>query len=281
VKRSTLIITGAIAILFMASWIFKGFQYAPEGGHNFVRAFLITCSAFLTLAIFSFLYEDNPLYKFAEHLYVGVSAGYWMAQEFWSTIVGNLIPRISTSLSKFFEVPYIPGEWYKIGNTPVFYSNWFFWLPVILGVLLLMRLSAKAGWISRWALAFIVGTTAGFQFVRYLRSDFIEQISSTFVPLLVEWQGTGHFFSHLSLSATDQFVAILTNWIILFGTLSGLVYFFFSKEHTGLFGRVSRVGIWVLMITFGASFGFTVMGRITLLVGRISFMFHDWLSVIR
>jgi hypothetical protein len=281
VKRTTLIVTLSIAVLFLLSWYFKGLEYRPDGGHNFLRGFLITCSAFLTLAIFSFLYRDNPLYKFAEHLYVGVSAGYWMAQEFWSTIVGNLIPKISESLSAYFKVQYTPGEWYKIGGTAVFYSNWFYWIPVILGGLLLMRLSSKAGWISRWALAFIVGTTAGLQFVRYLRSDFIEQISSTFVPLLVDWQGTGHFFSHFSLAVTDQFVAMLTNWIILFGTLAGLVYFFFSKEHTGLFGRVSRAGIWVLMITFGASFGFTVMGRITLLVGRISFMFKDWLSIIQ
>ena len=31
-------------------------------------------SALLTLMIFSFLYKDNPFYKFAEPLFVGVSA---------------------------------------------------------------------------------------------------------------------------------------------------------------------------------------------------------------
>jgi len=30
----------------------------------------------LTLFIFSFLYKDNPLFKLAENLYVGVSVGY-------------------------------------------------------------------------------------------------------------------------------------------------------------------------------------------------------------
>jgi hypothetical protein len=33
------------------------------------------------------------------------------------------------------------------------------------------------------------------------------------------------------------------------------------------------------MITFGAAFGFTVMGRITLLVGRFDFLFNDWLGL--
>ena len=35
-------------------------------------------AAGLTIAILSFLYRDNPLYKFAENLFVGVSAGYWV-----------------------------------------------------------------------------------------------------------------------------------------------------------------------------------------------------------
>jgi hypothetical protein len=52
------------------------------------------------------------------------------------------------------------------------------------------------------------------------------------------------------------------------GTVTGLLYFFFSKEHTGNFGKVTRVGIYFLMISFGASFGFAVMGRISLLIGR-------------
>jgi hypothetical protein len=34
------------------------------------------------------------------------------------------------------------------------------------------------------------------------------------------------------------------------------------------------------MITFGASFGYTVMGRISLLVGRITFLLDDWLGII-
>ncbi len=275
-SRLALIVTACILVLFAVSWIVKGMQASnAEVDHYILRGFLVTCSAFLTLAILSFLYKDNPFYKFAEHLYVGISAGYWMSQGFWSTIVGNLIPRLSESLSGFFKQPYNPGEW--IGG--FFYTNWMYFIPVVFGILLLMRLSSKYGYISRWALAFIVGTTAGLQFIRYLRSDFIEQISSTFVPLLVDWQGIGHFFSNFSLSATGQFAMMVSNWIIFLGVLCGLVYFFFSKEHTGLFGKASRFGIWILMVTFGASFGYTVMGRVSLLVGRITFLFRDWLGI--
>ena len=275
-SRLALIVTAFIVLLFGISWIVKATQAnTAEVDHYILRGFLVTCSAFLTLAILSFLYKDNPFYKFAEHLYVGISAGYWMSQGFWSTIVGNLIPRLSQSLSAYFKQPYNAGEW--MGG--FFYSNWVYFLPVIFGILLLMRLSSKYGWISRWALAFIIGTTAGLQFIRYMRSDFIEQISSTFVPLVVDWHGIGDFFSNLSLSATGQWVMMLSNWIIFLGVLCGLIYFYFSKEHTGLFGKASRFGIWILMVTFGASFGYTVMGRVSLLVGRITFLFRDWLGI--
>jgi len=267
VKKTSLIAFIVVVICFLISWFSKGGLFGGDGA--MLDGFLVTVAAFLTLSILSFLYQDNPFYKFAEHLFVGVSAAFWMCMGFWSTIVGNLIPRLSEGLSEWFMVPYIEYDY-----------NFFFWIPVILGLFLLMRLSNKHGWISRWSLAFIVGTTAGLNLIRYLRSDFINQISASFIPLLVEWNGIGDFFSNLSLSATGQLVAMLANWVIFLGVFCGLIYFYFSKEHTGLFGKASRVGIWILMITFGAAFGYTVMGRISLLVGRITFLFSDWLGLI-
>lgn len=59
--------------------------------------------------------------------------------------------------------------------------------------------------------------------------------------------------------------------IVLFlGVISVLVYFFFSIEHKGAVKWVSYVGISFLMIYFGASYGYTVMGRLSLLYGRLS-----------
>ena len=52
--------------------------------------FAVWIAAALTLFVFSFLYKDNPLYKFAEHLFVGVSAGYYIVLNYWTVIVANL-----------------------------------------------------------------------------------------------------------------------------------------------------------------------------------------------
>ncbi len=56
--------------------------------------------------------------------------------------------------------------------------------------------------------------------------------------------------------------------LLLIGLLASLIYFYFSIEQKGAIGRVARFGIWVLMIGFGASFGYTVQGRLALAVGR-------------
>ena len=56
-----------------------------------------------------------------------------------------------------------------------------------------------------------------------------------------------------------------------------LIYFFFSKEQDAVTRRVARLGIWFLMISFGAAFGFTVMGRVALLIGRLNFLILDWI----
>jgi len=266
-SRWSILVLVLVCLVFVLSWVLK--VDAMTGDHSIRDAFLVTLAAFLTLAIMSFMFLDNPYYKFAEHLFVGVSAAYWMCVGFWSTIVGNLIPRLSEGLSEVFKVPYQPGP-----------LNFFYYIPVALGLMLLMRLMPKAGWLARWPLAFIVGTFAGLNFIRYLRSDFINQISATFVPLVIDWNGFGPFFANLSLAADGQLVLMLGNLVTFLGVFCGLIYFYFSKEHRGAFGAASRVGIWILMLTFGASFGYTVMGRISLLVGRLTFLFHDWLGII-
>ena len=75
-------------------------------------------------------------------------------------------------------------------------------------------------------------------------------------------------------------ISIITLIIIVIGVLTTIVYFFFSIEHEGLVGQTAKVGIWFLMITFGAAFGYTVMGRIALLAIRMEFLMNDWLWLI-
>jgi hypothetical protein len=206
--------------------------------------------AILTLGIFSFLYKDNPFYKFAEALFVGISAGYW----FVVTCMQYFLPKFWDNLALAYHELAIKGR--------IDY-HWIYLLGGFFGVLMLLRLVPKIGWLSRWSLAFIVGTTAGLQFTRYLESNGIKQVVGAITPLFVSG----------SLNAT------IGNIVIVVGTFCGLIYFFFSKEHKGVFGGAARVGVWFLMITFGALFGYTVMSRMSLLIGRLDYLFGIWLKL--
>jgi len=221
----------------------------------------IWIAAIFTLCIFSFLYKDNPCYKFAEAVIVGVSAAYWMVIGFWAVIVPNLVGKL---------FPAVIQSWAMPGISPLRPDFWYMYLvPLILGGMLLWRLAPKGGWIARWPLAFIIGTTAGIRLIGFIQADFLNQIRNSIVPLVV-----------LSQDGAFDFWGSLRNWIGVLGILVCLVYFFFSFEHKGIVGKVSKVGIWVLMITFGAAFGYTVMGRIALLAIRLEFLFDDWLWLI-
>lgn len=207
----------------------------------------IWLGAFLTLGIISFLYGDNPWYKLCEAIFVGSSAGYWFITLFWDNIYGK------------FYLGVADDKMLIVG--------------AVLGFLMLMRLSSKIGWISRWPLSFVVGAIAGFYLINYFSSNVMFQVNATIMPLF----GTGYGDPIFSAS----FGNVINKFIIAGGTFTGLVYFFFSKEHKGAFGGAAKIGIWVIMITFGASFGYTVMSRMSLLIGRMDFIFGDWLGLIK
>lgn len=207
--------------------------------------------AILTLGIFSFLYKDNPFYKFSEALFVGISAGYWFVVTFWQ----YFLPKLIDNLVLAYNLLVTEGK---------FDYHWSYLIGGVLGVMMLLRLLPNIGWLSRWSLAFIVGTTAGLQFTRFLESNGIIQVKGTILPLIVG----------------GDFATTIGNLVIVVGTFCGLVYFFFSKEHKGVFGGAARVGVWFLMITFGALFGYTVMSRMSLLIGRLDYLFSNWLGLI-
>jgi hypothetical protein len=224
------------------------------------RSIGIWLAAFFTLAVFSFLYGDNPIYKIAEAMLIGVSAAYWMVVGFWDVIVPNLIGKISPATVQGWAMPGLSG--------PEAQRNLWYLVPLCLGIMLLCRLLPVGGWISRWPLSFIIGVFAGLQLIAYLHGDFLAQIRNSILPLVVTDQG-----------AINPWLS-LQNIFIVGGVLCCVAYFFFSFEHTGVMGKAATAGIWVLMITFGASFGYTVMGRIALLAIRIEYLLDDWLWLI-
>jgi hypothetical protein len=218
-------------------------------------------AALLTLCILSFLYKDNPFYKFAEYLFVGVSAGFWIAYNFHNLLVPNLIVPLFGADGAFPKL-------FREGQPD------FRLLTIIAGLLgltMLFRFFPKVAWVSRYGIAFSVGLGAGLMFIVYLQANCIYQIWGTITlsPVVLTETATGWHF---------DWGASLANTLLIVGVVSALVYFYFSKEHKGLLGGTAKLGIWFLMISFGAAFGYTVMARISLLIGRMEFLIDDWIK---
>lgn len=215
----------------------------------------VVIGAGLTLIMYSFLYRDNPLFKIAENLYVGVALGYGAILT-WKL---SLKPEVVSPL--FIDPPHWHAFWMELARRVV---------PIILGILLLTRLSRKYAWLSRYSYTLMVGWGAGIGIPIVAHSYILQQLQAAVRPL---GAAAG---AEAGLWGTG--LATLGALVILLGTVTVLFYFFFSVEHKGVGGAVSRIGIWFLMVSFGASFGYTVMGRVSLLIGRVQFLIYDWLQ---
>jgi len=190
-------------------------------------------AAFVTLCIFSLLYKDNPFYRLAEHLFVGVTMGY--------------------TIPLTYNMAFIPYVY-----QPIFLQHRFILIiPSLIGCMYIFMFNRKLNWLSRYPIAFGMGTI-GMSVPMSMHANVLVQMRSAMIP-----------------------IQDLNTFLVFVGTVTILLYFYFSKAHSGVYGKVVKVGIWYMMIGFGASFGYTVMARISLLIGRIQFLIADVLGIIK
>jgi hypothetical protein len=190
-----------------------------------------TITALLTLAIYTILVGDNPIYKFAEHLLLGFSIGYSLVV----TVKSILIPQA--------VLPLAEGSLTAV-------------IPVVLGSVMFLRIHPKlANW-SQIPLALLIGAGAGAAIPAMMQARILKQISAT-----ISGSGT------------------VDGLIISLGVLVTLMYFVFTRPHSGAWGRGAVAGRYFMMIFFGATFAYTVMSRMALLIGRLEFLLSDWLGV--
>jgi len=256
---------------------------------------------FLTFCILSFLYKDNPFYKFAEHLFIGVSIGFIIIEQYFSTLHPFLVEKLADKV-------------------------WLALVPLVLCLMMFTKaVSKRLSWLSRYPLAFFVALYAGFA-IKTVQADLGEQMKLSMqdldaekvnintapeaqlsqlpgltppvakqiverraqVPfekvddigqldltpgqrdLLADGRGSliGLDAKAAARDGEKDLFRIFSQVLLLLGLLSSLVYFYFSIEQKGAVGKVSRFGVWILMIGFGASFGYTVQGRLSLAIGR-------------
>lgn len=194
-------------------------------------------SIFLTVCILSFLYEDNPVYKLAEHLFLGVSIAIGIIEGYFGTFKPNMIDHLAE------------GRLLSL-------------VPLVLIVLLFAKLVPKLDWLARIPIAFIVAVYAGVKLTGEANANLMTPISSSMVDFAQLYRDYGWY------SASDDYAGVISGVVLVVGLCATLLHFYFSAAHNRPLRVVSRVGVLTLMLSFGASFGYTVMGRISLAIGR-------------
>ena len=114
----------------------------------------------LTLAILTFLYRDNPIYRMAESLLIGVSIGY-MLVIVWSTTLMDLL----------FQPLFGEGAFSLI-------------IPLVLGLLMFSRFHKSTSDLSKIPIAVMIGSGAGVAIPAMLEARTLRQMSATVMPLV-------------------------------------------------------------------------------------------------
>jgi hypothetical protein len=131
-------------------------------------------------------------------------------------------------------------------------------LPLIFGFMLYTRFVKQFAMLSRIPIAFLVGLAAALSIRGALDASFIRQIASTMVPI-----------RHVN------------DLITMLGVVTTISYFFFTAgARSGPLRISADIGRWVMMVAFGAAFGNTVMARMSLVIGRLQFLFGQWIKII-
>ncbi len=195
----------------------------------------------LTLLIFSYLIGDNPLFRSAIYIFIGVSSGY-AAVAVWQYV---LMPKLFQPLAS----PTSPSQLV------------FLVIPLVLSVSLLAKLSPRISWLGSFAMALLVGVGAA------------TALSGAVVGTLIPQSRAA-----MNAFASPNFLDLIEGAVMLAGTVLTLIYFQFSAQRAAD-GSVKRnmiieilawCGRVFIAITFGVLFAGVYMAALTAMLERLS-----------
>ncbi len=197
----------------------------------------------LTLKVFSYLIGDNPLFRIAVYLFIGVASGY-AATVVWHYV---LVPRLFQSLTAFNPLTIV---------------------PLLLGISLLAKLSPRISWVGNVAMAVLVGVGAAAAVGGAVIGTLLPQARAAMAGLDVLSAGSGVAFR------------LLEGVVMLGGTVFTLASFHFSASRAAdgtpkrnpIIEGIAWVGRIFIAITFGVLFAGVYMSALTAMIERLSFV---------
>lgn len=201
---------------------------------------------FFTVALLSYLIGDNPLYRVALHLFIGVSVGYVALVVIYQALLPRLFQPILNGVTQ--------GNWLVVGLAA---------MPLVLFILLLLRLSTRFRGIGNFAVAFMIGVGTAVAIGGAVTGTLIPQIAAT---------------SNLRAGFIDGVIVVI-------GTVTTLLYFQFwvrgraatgDAERVALIRYTGYVGQGFLMLTLGVIYGGMILSGLAVLSERLMSL-YGWL----
>lgn len=207
-------------------------------------------AAILTLFVFSYLLGDNVLFRFAEHLFVGVAVGYAVVVAFHTVVSSKLLMPLVDALSD--------GSWGRVLALGI---------SLIFGLLLLTKPFKGISWLGSLSVAFLVGVGAALAIGGAMLGTLLPQVEAT---------------ANVSYYVTryGPALGLISGVVVLIGTTGVLIHFHFSSGEEGPIARFRAglvrtwggVGRWFILIAFAAILATTFMSRLSFLAGRVQFL---------
>ena len=208
--------------------------------------------AVLSLMVLSYLLGDNPAFRFAIHLFIGVSTGIAGA-----VVVRNVIvPQVLLPLIDLSD----PIGW--------------LWtvLLFVLAVLVLFKLSPRFGKIGNVPMAYIVGVGAA-----------VVASGAVLGTIFPQVETASDLFNLRTMPADTPLISLLALFnriIMIVGTLSTLAYFHFTArsqpnslpKRPALVESAAGIGNFFIAVTFGVLFAGVFSAALAAWIDRWTFI---------
>jgi hypothetical protein len=205
----------------------------------------------LTLMVFSYLIGDNPLFRIAVYLFVGVASGY-AATAIWHYV---LVPKL-------FQ-PLITSDPNQLLLALV---------PLLFSILVLTKLSPRISWIGNVAMAVLVGVGAASAIGGALLGTLIPQVQASIDAF--DWRAAG--------GGANVLLTLFEGTVMFFGTVLTLASFHFSAtrsadgtpQRNSILEWIAWLGRIFIAITLGVLFAGVYMAALTAMIERLSSMIN-------
>lgn len=205
-----------------------------------------------TLAIYSLLYKENPVYRVFEYMFLGLGSAY--------------------GFSFLYKDVMIPKLW-----DPLTQGQWWWFIPFLFGLLYFTVYSGRFSWMARTLIGTLMGLAAGYQFTQVV-NQYFPQIRDSFRPLTPGAVEAVRAANNV-VTAQPAWHEAANNVVFFITLIAVMTYFFFSFEHRNkTVVKTAQLGRWLLMISFGTMFGSTITARAALAISRIIFIVYDWIG---